>query len=244
MSDPIQRLAAELADVRRRLRNLEAAPRANHMSIRAGFTRWTTDNDAEHPAIAIGGAPDTADVALVQSDAAAAIMFAFGVIGGVRLIRTVNPDGTTDILNLTDGKVTTPLIACAWQRDGYHAIDANGNPIVSASAYETTHRTLIPCTSGKMLLRYDILLGGGVTSCATRVLVQEYGSAVAAQTLYEQTGITAAANINTEATVPTSILSPVASPIGRLVTLYIQARVTGGAGNIIVVPIVPAVNRV
>lgn len=242
VADPVQDLVNRLAETERRLHALETAPRANRTSVRGGFTRWMLEGEVENPKLFIGGDDGGEDVSLRlnDEDGGPAEIF-LGTAAGRGAFYILNDDGTVPVFQVFDGKMLSPLLSCAWQSDHAHTIDTFGRPVITGGSYERVWASYLAITTGQIFSNIFVNLGAGVTSAAVRIQATSPGEAT--QTVFEQTGITVSGFLaGAPWTVPDSIVSPAASPVGQVVVLQLEGKVTGGAGDLAVAPVEPVRN--
>lgn len=217
------------------LRKLGTAARANFTDVRGGFTRWKLDT-GNYPQVGIGASTNATDVGiyLYDDDEDLTAYFGTAVGTGVHLLID-NDDKTRAVLNIVGGIMFTPLLATAWQQGTNVNIDTQGRPTTVSATYETLWRAYLPCTAGGISTQVDVFPGVGRT-CDVRIAARIAGTVDTLQEVAAETGITTTDALAGQWAIPDAINDPVASPIGRLVELVIQARRTAGSGSIAVAP--------
>lgn len=245
--DDLDRLADVIADLRRRVRALETAPRAGLTSIRHGNTRWYAGDDAE-ASILVGSSGDDAVVEGVTSDGE--VRAYFGTIGGASdvVLYLDNPDksGRAFTWSANLGLVG-PYCGAAWCRNPSQAMDSYGRSTTTSGSYEVMWRTTAYCSADEINVAYHAVRGGA-TSIQVKLTAEVYLSAghtaVAdgEQTVFERTISDDSISYENTETVPTSIWDPASSPIGTLIRYTLYGRVASGAGTMELAPIQPLVH--
>lgn len=254
MSDPIQRFVEVLADLSRRIRALETAPRAPHTSVQGGSTRWFPEN-GEPPQLFIGDLVGTGDIGVWVIDADGNRSVFLGTTTGQAIVfvneagelEVRNPDGIGRALWIEEGITKSPLVSAAWQHStNTSTMDTQGRAEISSGTYTRAWSAYLPVQTGMIRSSIVVQLGAGVTSVDARIraTLVEGGASGGVQTVHEETGITGAGVFLSGLpwTIPDAVRSPASDPIGTLVLLEVEARVTGGAGNALVGPTAGAHN--
>lgn len=241
----IRQLADELADMRRRIAALETAPRATMTSVRGGYTRWQVDTEPppEYPKLYIGAAgSNDGDVALVlRSSEPAGPEVYVGTVNdaagvSVELDRAKvsawndDSDAASPVLHVDGGQLWAPRLVSFWQKDPQLAVDANGRPITNSTSYVTMLSCWFPCVTRSLITNVWAQPGAGVTSMAVRLRGRVGANPMV--TIDEETGITSATFVQFVAAIPESVGGGTSSPVGSLLDLIVEARVTGGTGNV------------
>lgn len=267
MSDPVAELAAELADLKRQIRELQTAPRATKTSVSGGYTRWLPTNGAEYPKAYAGALgedhvgffvdqTDGDDGSLIAADLFMGIADGENfdtVVDNVPALLVANPDHQLYAQAIIDGAITTPLSVCAWTPNTNLGVDALARRVTTSGAYTEMARAILPLHTNIVSTGINVVLGSGVTSMDVRITIRGIEAihsvgfsptpAVTAVTLVEETGITANGAIADEWTVPDTLIAPNGSPVGLLCELILQARVSGGSGNAVASPYAPVFCR-
>lgn len=254
MPDAADRIAAKLDAMEARIKALETAPRVNNTSVHGGATRWYLDDESLAPRLHVGdggafsgAAGNGVGVYVRTEDTPIADMYMITNLGEPDFL-VQNEDHTAMAQRIVSGKFTAPLISCAWQSDHAHAVDTFGRPIITAGAYERVWAAYLPVCTGAFIGDIYVNIGTGITSADVRIMAtmtSDSGGRAngGTQTVYEQTGITASAWLGGEPyTIPDAVVSPAGSPVGTLVRLELEGRVTGGAGNLAIAPTRPVAN--
>ena len=240
MSDPVAELAAELADMKRRLHALETAPRATKTSVSGGYTRWLPP-EGEHPGIYIGGGGGT-DVGISGYDVDGNQWLGAGAFNGRGRFHVAGPipSSSSQTIDVVDGQFFAPLFATAWQTDTNVNIDTQGRPTVTSSTFTTLWRTVIPCTT-KSLNSWVVVYPGVGQNAECRINAQVFGQTASVQLALE-TGITSTAAIIGPWVIPAGIMDDgTSSPIGHLMEVEIDLRRTSGANPVAVAPQWPVI---
>lgn len=241
--DPVADL---LADLQRRIRALETAPRASHTTMRAGAIAYR-GLTAEHAAIVINGSFTGVDSAMrinTEDDVNRAY---FGTLssGDHAVLLLDNPDKSGTVFNWSSSiGLNGPYGIGPWAKNPTQPIDALGITVTSSGSFEVGYRTLIYCTTPTVSVDYFVQLAGP-TSAEVRLTAavqhDDRGShsPASSQAVFTRT-VTSTSTYLDEAAIPASIWSPAASPVGTIVKLELTCRVAGGAGNVSWAPVLPA----
>lgn len=237
-------MADLLADLQRRVRALETAPRASNTSVNGGYTRWLARETPERK-VYIGGGVAGDDVGLVLDDGTATPAWYLGTAAGGPVFYVTNADGTDRVMMIYSGGIFKPYALGAWTKNPTQTQDSLGATTTTSSSFEVGWRTLANAQTASLVTEFYCALGGGVTQAQVRVTatveVDDRASSASGgeQTVFTQT-ITGSGNVTVTAAIPSTIWTPAESPTGALVRLALKARVSGGAGTVMFAPVVPA----
>jgi hypothetical protein len=248
LSDPIKAMADRIAELERRLRALETAPRASHTSIRNGSTRWLSTADGDLPNVRIGSTEDTGgDPAfeVTNEDGPFSDIY-IGTSAGRGRADFYNPDKTGIVLRYDDGRLRAPQPSCAWQRYIGAAMDAVGASTTTSGTYVDLWYAVLGVGGDQIDGTIDVIPDGGTTG-ACRVMAQAVGGisisgkvpSATTQQVVEQTGITVSTVMAGPWTIPDTIWNPASDVAGTVVMLTIQALRSAGAGLVHVAPRFP-----
>ena len=232
-----------LADLQRRIRALETAPRASYTTVRSGVTAWR-GAIADHAAFVVYGAGDYQAAAMVYTqDDQSRIYIGTNVDGSVALVRLDNPDKSDTAFRWdSDLGIVGPWGVGAWVKNPTQPINSTGMAQTTSGTAEVGYRTLLNVTSVGSSLDYYVSLGGATSAEVALTAVvrasNRGGVPAAAQTVWTRT-ITSNNLYNNTANIPSTIWTPAANPIGTLVTLELTCRVASGAGTVAWGPTLP-----
>lgn len=233
-----------LADLQRRIRALETAPRASETSVRGGYTRWLARDTPERK-LYIGGGTAGDDIGLFLDDGTSTPAWYLGTAAGSPVFYVTNADGTDRIMVVSAGGLLKPYALGGWTKNPTQTQDSLGATTTTSSSFEIGWRTLANAQTASLITEFYCALGGGVTQAEVRVTAtvdvddRSTSASNGEQTVFTQT-ITGPGNMTVTASVPSTIWTPAESPTGAFVRLALKARVSGGAGTVTFAPVVPA----
>jgi len=234
-------MAAELADLRRRLHALETAPQSNMVILSDGNFILRTSSD---PNVLVSMAVDQE-----LNDAAFRVYDDLGsgteVIyigttgdGAIGLLSVENVDRSQRVfLARSDQGLVRPILASTWQKTAQVPEDANGNATTTSGTYTELWVTLMN-SSTHVNHQWWVDLGAGVTSAAFKLTALEAGFG-SETTVHEQTGIVADGFIQQISVMPAGIAA--GSLPGRFLEMKAYLRVSGGAGTVGLSPYRPVI---
>ncbi len=233
-----------IADLERRLRALETAPRASYTTIRDGTTVWRGDT-ASHQGIAISSdLGDPTDAAMYVYTADGQNRIYVGTNIGVAVIYVDNPDKSGRVLTIDSVYgMLGPYGVAPWQKNPGQSIDSLGRATTTSGSFQVGWRSLCYVTSAQFGLEYAVDLGGA-SSAEVSVTAKVYHDDRAGtpngtrQTVFGRT-VSATGSFVDTASIPSSIWVPSASPVGSMIDLEFSARVASGAGTVAWAPILP-----
>jgi len=238
-------MAAELADLKRRLHALETAPQSNIVSLLDGQFRFRTVSN-ENVQTLMGTDIEGDDIGFwtFVDDGGDLAMRAYLGTGSNGLdghLAINNRDGRGIIYALSVTGLQRPVIPCPWVKNPPTAIDTTtGSARTASASYDTMYRTYLNCQT-HVYHRWSIDLQAGVTSVAFKLTGQDTFNGGIETTIYEQTGITADGNIEQNTALP-ALAADGLSIVGEVIELRAYLRITGGAGNATLAPLWPAIH--
>ena len=219
-------LVSLLADIDRRLRALETAPVANHMSV-------------------LDGSFQVLDAALNT------IVFLgkFGSSYGMM----VSPPPDTDGLQRPVFRVnTTSGVAWPWLPIPVMASPVGGGTmqvgfaslVTNSGTMTELYRGDFASTAGQVQYDLSLVLGGGVTSADWQLTCAEVGGGTPT-VIASASAVTVGTQYAATVAIPSACLIPTTGvdPRGRSLTLRLSARVAGGAGFVTIAPNSAPLNR-
>lgn len=246
VADDIARLGELVADLTRRIAALETAPRAKYTTVRAGALAFRGLN-AEQAAIQINGSATGLDSAFVIFTEDGNIRCYFGTLndGAIATVKLDNPDKSGNVMSWqSDRGILGPYFVGPWTKNPTQPIDSVGTAATTSTTAQVGYRTLLFVSSDVAVIQYWVQLGAGVSAAQVQTLCTVYyddraGYAPSASSAIATRNVTSSNVYTDEVTIPTSIWTPAASPVGSLVQLELTARVTGGAGQVSWGPVLP-----
>lgn len=247
MADELARLADIIAEQGRRIAALETAPRAAYTTVRQGVTAYR-GADADHACVLIFGATDTRDAAAIVYTQDDQLRAWYGALdnGTTAALLLNNPDNSgTAFAWYSNAGVVGPFGLGPWTKNPGQTTNSLGHTTTTSGTAQVGWRTLLNASTANLFVEYYADPGGAtsaeITLTAT-VFHDDRASYVPGptQTIFTRT-ITSANNYSNTATLPTSLWSPAASPVGSLLKLELTGRVASGAGTVGFAPTLPAV---
>jgi hypothetical protein len=237
-------IAEQLADIQRRIAALESAPRSNFTTIRGGNTSWKA-GISDPAAVAISADITGADVAIYLSDNAENRGYLGTIATGTAVaVYLDNPDKSHRVFSyVSTSGLLGPYGTGPWTKNPSQTINSLGNPTTTSGTSQVGWRTLLYVTSADFELQYYVDLGGA-TSAEISVTADAYvadrtsGTPNSSQTLFTRTVSSTGAYTNA-GSIPNTLWTPAANPVGSLLRLEFKARVSGGAGTISWAPTLP-----
>lgn len=234
MPDGVDRLANELADLRRRISDLETSRRAPRTSVQSGQTRWLDDDGEEAVAIGVDEA-------------------------GGPFFRVWNSDASSPLFAVASFTSVFPQSTCAWQRiptncvsaDGWAQIaDGNGNVELWSAVLSFTTAVVRPVfrwrTTGSAVgeieltadVRFHSVWRPGHDPAASPVVCKTWSSLSGAG-VNNPCGDPIGTLIDENVTVPDSLWVPDADPAGTVAVIRLMGQVTSGTGDLEVAAVWP-----
>lgn len=221
--------AALFADIDRRLRALETAPVADHMSVRNGRL------------VVLDGANNNSNAAVFGSDPT-------GSTAGIGIwIGTYDAGATPPApralmqVDSVNGwaKPGWPLIMLPSPfGGGFYAGNPTNTPVVFTNSGTMTELYRCDFDSVGANISYDIVVQNLATTMDWQLQIAE-NTGGTLQTIASVTGFAGgSAQVNGTVAIPTSCLAPASgtNPRGRFLTMRLSARVATGAGNVTAAP--------
>lgn len=238
--DPVADL---LADLQRRIRALETAPRASYTTVRSGVTAWR-GAIADHAGLILFGLGDyDAGVNVYTQDDLNRLYVGTIADGTVATVRLDNPD-KSDLAFRWDSNlgIVGPWGTGPWVKNPTQPINSTGMAQTTSGTAEVGYRTLLNVTSVGSTLDYYVSLGGATSAEVALTAVvrasNRGGVPAAAQTVWTRT-ITSNNLYTNAANIPSTIWTPAANPVGTMVLLELTCRVASGAGTVAWGPTLP-----
>lgn len=206
-------LAAELADMRRRLEALETGQRATKTSIRNGLLRiLDTDGSA---VVEVGKRSD-------------------GLVG----LFVYSSSGLPMFAADNDGGVSTPVYPLSWLGNPAEPIDSNGRKTTTSATFSALWRTYKAFAFGDQFgYNFNFSVPSGTTGDWQLTAVEVGGSSPAV--VASGTGLTnTVVNVAAIVTLPPSAtISGTDAVLGRYFNFQLEMRRTAGAGVVAAMPI-------
>ena len=248
MADPVQQIVDELADIKRRLANLETSPQLSKSTVRAGYTVWKPGYDEgevppETPRVFIGsagsGSGDQVGVYVVgdswEDDGNGQVFV--GTAAGMPTIRVdATEDGGAASFQIQNGVWTAPYLVAPWVIRTSGVIDTTGRPVSTSATFAEAYTCMTPCVSGGFYSLIDSFAGAAVMDTRIRAKIWGGTEEVTIADSLSQTGTTA---IFGPWDVPT--LDGL-NPLGRFLQLTLEFRRVSGAVNVAVAPRFPMIS--
>ena len=233
-------MAAELADLRRRLHALETAPQTNRALLVDGqFGIRTSVDPNVLVSMDIDGEANDAAFRVYDVTGSNTQVIYIGTTGdGVAGIMDVMNDDRTQrvLLARSDQGMVRPRPVSHWQKSAGIAEDAFGFVTTTSGTYAELFVTYLNAsTHVNHQWVWDI--GGGVTSAAFKLTAHEVGGGPET-TVYEETGITVDGGTSQNTALPAGIAT--GDLPGRFLEMKAYLRVSGGAGTVGLAPHRPA----
>ena len=245
----------ELADLKRRIRDLETSPQANRAMLDDGnFAIRVSAEPNVQASIAVGTSGDAGHFVFDEdgvtvgyfgtlNSGETAMFFlrpqvAIDVAAGLHNpSNPVSSNGT--LLRVLEQGFVRPRQFVIWRKTLARTMDSFGQSITNSGTYtEMWYGLFNACTS----LYFDVLLDlqAGVTSADIKLEVYDYfnGGAASPQIIHQATGLTVDTQIAQTSTVPYCMMNGETHQVGETLMLKLYARVAGGAGNVGVWPVV------
>lgn len=235
-------MAAELADLRRRLHALETAPQSNTVSLLDGTFRFRTASN-ENVQVLTGIDAEGDDIGFWSfvdngGDPAVRAFLGTGSDGLDGNIAIWNRDGRLILYALSATGMFRPVVPCSWVKNPAVSVDSLGNPRTASASYDTMWRSHLNCST-HVNHSWAIDLQAGVTAVAFKLTGQDSFHSGVETTIYEQTGIVADTTFIRSDTIP-ALAADGLSIIGEFIELRAYLRITGGAGFATLAPLWPA----
>jgi len=238
-------LAAELADLRRRLHALETAPQSNIVSVTDGQFQFRTASspnvqavmgtDAEGNDIGFWASVDDGGVPAIRA------YVGTGSDGLDGLVSVRNRDHRHVLYALSQYGLVRPVVIVPWVKNPTIPVDVNGSPITASGTYVAMWRSYLNCST-HVYHRWLIDLQAGVTSVAFKLTGTDWFHGGVETTIYEQTGITGDLGIDRSDPMP-ALAADGLDQVGELIEVRGYLRITGCAGNAALATTFPAIPR-
>jgi len=240
-------MAAEFADLRRRLHALETAPQSNVATLENGnFTIRTSTDPNVLASISVDDANN--DAAFRVYDASGTVVIYSGTIndGDDGYLAVENGDRSESVLEVrSDLGMVRPVIPVVWQMSYATLKDSIGHPYTDLNGtYEELWNGWVNCST-HLFYEFGVNLQGGVTEAAFKITAQDYFGiygALGEKTIHEQTGITVDTTISRNDPIPTTTVAG-GVVAGKFLLLRVYAKVALDAGSPVlsVAPWIPAI---